>query len=640
MALEPDRPDSRTHTTHAIILALFAALATGIVLQSVPLRSANDRSRWSTVWSLVERGTYHIDEIDKVPGWRTIDKARHRRSESDQWRTYSTKPPLTPTLVAGVYYLVRKATGLTLFKHTRETTRIILLIINVLPMVVAMCLLSRLLLRHCEDPGAGVLVLTIACFGTLLTPFLTTFNNHTIAATGVLITIYFASRILIDGSRSTKHFALCGFFAMWTCCNELPAAMFGLLFFWLLFRVDRKKTLAAFIPAALVPLAGFFITNYAATGGWKPLYTYYGTDRYVYTVDGVPSYWTDPKGLDANAESPLVYLMHCVIGHHGILSLTPVFLLSVIGIFSRKSWKHPVRPFLLPSALLTVGVLCFYLTRTKNYNYGGTSAGLRWAFWLIPFWIVALTPVVDRWWRRARTRTAVLVLFFGSTVSAATAIGNPWGHPWLYKYMKSQGLVRYSVAPPRLDRQLQSWLFTAPAVGPGELVTVTYKTDRIPAEKFSLAVARHGEELRLTIDAPSQGVPDYETSVDLEALEKGEEPNSYLRSAGGDPVIHASAIRFLNGLPAATEFSPRHVRYLQTPLQTDAVKCVQASATVFQSGPDGRRHRCDVWVSEEVPFGTVRVQTTVVDNRTGGILDCKTWTIAAIQRTSIPAVRE
>src|SRR6266704_3362502 len=42
-----------------------------------PIFSANDRSRWCTVWSLVERGTYQIDEIIKVRGWNTIDKGRH-----------------------------------------------------------------------------------------------------------------------------------------------------------------------------------------------------------------------------------------------------------------------------------------------------------------------------------------------------------------------------------------------------------------------------------------------------------------------------------------------------------------------------------------------------------------------------------
>ena len=626
---------STRRALHAIVLALFAGLASAFVLQSVPLQSANDRSRWSTVWSLVERGTYQIDDIDAQPGWRTIDKVRHRTSDAEDWHTYSTKPPLTPTLVAGLYSVIRKTTGLKLFKQTRQTTRVILLIINVLPMLLALWLFSRLLLRHSDNAPAGVLVLATACFGTLLTPFLTTFNNHTIAATGVLLTLCFAARILIEGSRSSWHFALCGFFAMWTCCNELPAALFGLLFFAMLFRIDRKRTLTAFVPAALIPLAGFFITTYAATGGWKPFYMYYGTDKYVYTTDGVPSYWTNPQGLDANTESPLTYLMHCVIGHHGILSLTPVFLLSLASLCRPKSWKHPVRPFLLPTVILTIAVLGFYLTRTQNYNYGGTSAGLRWAFWLIPFWLVSMVPLVEHWWNRKPLRVVITVLFAGSVLSTSTAVSNPWQHPWLYTQMKAQGWFDYSVAPPELSHPLQSWVFDVPELEPGASVTVTYQTNRVPADTYSLTATNTNGETQLTVHAPGQGVEQYQAAIKPNEIRRGAKPNNYI--SGADPTNrqkHAAAVRFLNGLPSATAFAGRNTRYLTTPLRNDAFECTHASATVFQSRPQSRRHRCDVWLSDDVPFGAVQVQTTVVDNKTGGILDCQTWTAISVDHKS------
>ncbi|MFK7818944.1 MAG: hypothetical protein AB8G99_09500 [Planctomycetaceae bacterium] len=583
------------------------------------------------MWSLVERGTYRIDEIQKQRGWETIDKARHRLSEDAEWHEYSTKPPLTPTLIAGVYYVVKKTTGLSLYKRSKYTTRIILLFINVLPMVIALMLLSRMLLRHCENSIAGLLVLIAACFGTLLTPFLTTLNNHSIAATGVFFTIYFASRILIDGSRSSKHFALAGFFAMWTCCNELPAAIFGLTFFWLLFRVDRRRTLLAFAPAALVPLAGFFVTNYAATGSWKPLYMYYGTDRYVYTVDGVPSYWVNPKGLDANQEAPLTYLFHCVFGHHGILSLTPVFLLTVFSLLSPKSWKHPLRPFLMPAAFLTVVTLAFYLSRTQNYNYGGTSSGLRWAFWLIPFWLVAMVPLIERWAVVGRSRLFVGSLLVLSVGSTATALPNPWGHPWLYNVMRVEGLINYAVPPPKLGRDVGSWLVAWPDLTGERDVTVTYHDENLPHNTLSLVARRTNDADMLTIDAPHAGLRDVSVVVNSGALQAGSDASSFVEAEGFDP---SEVIRFFNGLPVPKAFRVRRIQYLKTSLRTDAFECRHLSATVYQSS-ESRKYRCDIWMSDEVPFGTVAFQTTVSDMQTDAILGRQTWKITSIERSSV-----
>ena len=42
-----------------------------------PFLSANDRSRWMTIRSLVEHGTYEIDEIVGQPTWDTIDMVQH-----------------------------------------------------------------------------------------------------------------------------------------------------------------------------------------------------------------------------------------------------------------------------------------------------------------------------------------------------------------------------------------------------------------------------------------------------------------------------------------------------------------------------------------------------------------------------------
>ena len=76
-------------------------------------------------------------------------------------------------------------------------------------------------------------------------------------------------------------------------------------------------------------------------------------------------------------------------------------------------------------------VLAFYLTRTQNYNYGGLTSGLRWAFWLIPLWLVSIVPALDAWGDRRAFRVASAVLLAVSVFSATFPHNNPWQPPWL-----------------------------------------------------------------------------------------------------------------------------------------------------------------------------------------------------------------
>lgn len=433
--------DSDRQQLRRFLYLLAIIVATGIsaaaIITAKPHLSANDRSRWCTVWSLVERGTYQIDEIVKDRKWQTIDRVEHEK------HVYSTKPPLLSTMVAGVYWTVKRATGWTMRTKRgidARVTRTVLLVVNLIPMIVALVVMALLVERYARSDVARFYVVFAAAFGTLLTPFLITLNNHTVAAFSVLFALYPTLRILCDGEQKSRYFLLAGFFTAFACCNELPAALFAVAVFGLLVKNSPQTTVKYFIPAALVPLIAFFYTNCLATGGWKPFYMYYGTEKYLF--EG--SYWLNPKGLDKGGDSPLVYFLHCTIGHHGIFSLSPIYLLTLAGWFTIKRHRHsPLRFVLWLSLSLTVCVLAFYLTRTANYNYGGNTAGLRWMFWLIPLWLVAMIPVLDRWGSRVWLQVVASILLAVSVFSAAYPAGNPWRSPWLFEHMQRSGWIHY-----------------------------------------------------------------------------------------------------------------------------------------------------------------------------------------------------
>ena len=215
VAIDETAPSAERWVTGLLIFVAIA-LHSAALLNAKPLQSANDRSRWCTVWSLVERGTFQIDEIRQVPGWDSIDIIY------DGGRFYSTKPPLLTVIVAGVTWCVQRLTGWSLDVQTQQVTTVVLFVVNILPFALSLVVLSRLLGRAAQSSWCRMFVLTAAAFATLATPFLMTLNNHTVAVVGVVLGLFALERVLSDEVPRGWSFALCGLAAGWACANELP----------------------------------------------------------------------------------------------------------------------------------------------------------------------------------------------------------------------------------------------------------------------------------------------------------------------------------------------------------------------------------------------------------------------------------
>ena len=159
-------PNSGRISLNAHILIVAAtAVITAAVLQAPPLQSANDRSRWATVWSLVERKTFQIDEIDAVGRWSTIDKVRYRTSETEPWHFYSSKPPLLSTIVAGLYAIERNTLGYGLFNDTALVTRLLLLIVHVRAGRRRVWIHSESVFDHTEQSHSGCCLCHVFDYG-------------------------------------------------------------------------------------------------------------------------------------------------------------------------------------------------------------------------------------------------------------------------------------------------------------------------------------------------------------------------------------------------------------------------------------------------------------------------------------------
>lgn len=149
----------------------------------------------------------------------------------------------------------------------------------------------------------------------------------------------------------------------------------------------------------------------------------------------------EKKGVDRGEPSVLRYTAHVLIGHHGIFSLTPVWIMSLFGvIYVLRYGEGEFRGFALLTATLTVVCTTFYLLRPmEDRNYGGVSCGFRWLYWQIPMWTIALIPAADWFAERPRLRQLALAMLVISAGSAAYGAANPFSHPWLYDFWVQMG---------------------------------------------------------------------------------------------------------------------------------------------------------------------------------------------------------
>lgn len=647
--------DGFAATACRLIILLATALTIARLAEADPLQSANDRSRWSTVRALVEQGTYRIDDVREIPGWDTIDLVRH------EGHFYSTKPPLLSTLVAGLYSGGRAAFGWNMHARLHETTRLILLVLNVLPMTVALLLFSRLIRRYTTSGVTSIFVTACAAFGTLLSPFLVTLNNHTPAATAVMFALCAAVPIVADGERQWWRFALAGFWSAFAFTNELPAAAFVAALFGILAWRAPQRTLLWFVPAAAIPVIAFFAMNQQVTGGLMPFYSAYGSEKYEFVHEGVPSYWMNPRGLDRARDSFPVYLLHCTVGHHGVLSLSPIFLFTLAGWcvamgrlsrgFLRERWSvlgaadlnwiHAV------GLVLTAVVFAFFLSRTENYNYGGVSVALRWLLWLVPFWLLAMLPVMGQ-------RTAASAPESAPSIAASaecapcghirTAIGagtlavsvfsawypwdGPWRQPWIFTLMENGGWIDYSDPRPQLERPLKTWVSQLPATATRrDDYRIEFSGTDIDGEHIELRLADGGpagatRELRVVDVTHRRGGSERSERhwIDADAFAAGVEPAQFLVWPEGEPLPEerSAAEQFWQGLPRAAAYTAAAERYLKLPVRVDAFHCIQANGqAVVRDEATGvaTRFRRDAWLCEEVPFGVVQFETQVIDAR-------------------------
>ena len=410
-----------------------------------PFLSANDRSRWATVRSLLDHGTYEIDKVIRHRGWDSIDKVSHVGRDGEQ-HFYSSKPPILANILAWETFIVQKLTGKQLSKAPFYVGRTVIAVTNGTLLLIFFWVTWKALEHWGTTDQGRVFVMAVVAFGTLLSTFAISINNHLPGAVATAVSMYLLLRIWYDDEGQWWRFALAGLGAAGAAACELPAmSLLVGVTGALLIKAPKKTLLFALPPIALVA-AAYFGTNYQAHQSFRPPYMHraegedwQGGNWYIY--DG--TYWVPEKkgGFDVGEPSVMVYGFHVITGHHGIVSLTPVWLFSAIGAFQ---WLGR-RRFALFLAIAGLTAICLtffiFLRPLEDRNYGGSCCGFRWAFWLIPLWVIAMIPAADWFSKHRLGRIAMGITLCVSVFSATYPLLNPWTHPWLWAYWKNLGWI-------------------------------------------------------------------------------------------------------------------------------------------------------------------------------------------------------
>ncbi len=427
---------------------------------------------------------------------------------------------LFPTLVAGVYGVVRAFSGLTMTEQPLYVTRMVLVLINIpLLGLFFFCTIASVE-RLCRNEWARIVAAFGTCFGTMLLPFSVSLNNHlpAAAATALVMWIFVGTseRLTKSGDDTVvpvpaSWFALAGLSAAFAVANELPAlSMFA--FWFVLFWFAEKKSSLPFLAGAAVVAIAFFGTNWLAHQSLRPPYAHRGEGAYIAelaseirspdaelveevrtalvtqglagdqtNISVAPSdeakrwlvsanehqyaligqdekwklyvwddwyeypgtYWKEGirQGVDKGEPSRFVYFLQMMIGHHGIFSLTPLWLLVPFGIAGGLRYG-PADHRRLHWAVLLASVACisFYVARPLiDRNYGGVSICFRWLLWFAPLWIVMATPVIEKFSDTKLRRSLIYALLALSVFSASVSLETPWEHPWIYRFWEFLG---------------------------------------------------------------------------------------------------------------------------------------------------------------------------------------------------------
>lgn len=370
----------------------------------------NDASRMATIQSLVEKQSYVINESVFV---ETGDKVFINGN------FYSDKPTI-PSILGAIIYLPLYHLGIKL-DYGRNLAYYLITLFTVKLFWVMGLTAFYLTLGFCNINERNRLWLTFALgIASLHLTWSSTFNNHSLAASQLIIGFYFLLKAKQFKSVK-KNLFKAGFFLSLAGLSDMPTAIFYVTFSIYIFKNfnSYKKILSYFIPLFFTVLPALYI-NYYISGSFLPVQL----NQDYFTYPGSP--WigsSELSGIKTNQIAFfLSYSFSSLLGHRGFLLYNPLLLIALPYLIIETRKHHFFRQEALVIGFASLSIILYYFLFTNNY--GGWSYSIRWFVPLLPLLFFFIHPFFENY--SLKKRQLFITLFSISTITSCIGLINPW----------------------------------------------------------------------------------------------------------------------------------------------------------------------------------------------------------------------
>ena len=364
----------------------------------------NEASRMALTQSLVEQGTFIIDESVFT---ETGDKV------FIQGHFYSDKPPIPSILAAAVYFPLYKL-GLRLDYGWNAAYFFIILFTMKIWWIMSILAFGQVWrMQGGKDTQLARMMLVFA-LASLTFTWSATFNNHSLAASWLMIALMYFLRG--RAAASIQDLALSGLFFGLAGASDVPTGIF-LLGFGVLLLVRREfDHFWVFMIPGLIPLGIYAALNFSISGSLIPVQIVGEYFQYEGSVWG--------QGLARNSLVELIsYGTSALIGSSGFIWYNPLLILLV-----PLTIRHIRRGGDLGSEGFVIAVSSFILMMYYflfTQNLGGWSYSIRWFVPILPLVYIFLLDLPD--WINSNVRNRIgQVLIVSSIVVSCIGLINPW----------------------------------------------------------------------------------------------------------------------------------------------------------------------------------------------------------------------
>jgi hypothetical protein len=398
-----------------VMIALLFLIAFVAMTKRDPA-SWNDVSRVAAIESLVDRGTWVIDDSPWVD--QTQDKIQLGG------KFYSDKMPVLSIMGAGVYAITRAGLGATLDPGCAKSGRpcayywLTLILVGV-PVALLVLLFYQYAIANGISPWTAVLGTFALGLGTMIFPYALVLNHHAPAAVSLFASFFLLAR---RAASTPRRFAAAGFFAALAVSYDavsgiIAASLFGIAL------VQSWRRLPYFVLGAVIPVAVTAFLDYQIAHTIIPPYLL--TSAYSYPGSAFPA----TVGGNGTPDDYVAYSFRMFLGAQGLFAFNPLLLFALfgaVGVALRP--RHPLRVAAI-FTILGFGLLCIYLA-VGTGNLGGVAYGERWFVNAIPvlFSFLLFAPPLSG----AKWRYAAWVLFLPLLALSVFSSLQGAQHPWLY----------------------------------------------------------------------------------------------------------------------------------------------------------------------------------------------------------------